>query len=31
MGIIKDELLLLNTEANVLADQIQTKLNELGL
>jgi type I restriction enzyme M protein len=31
MGIIKNELQELNTEANVLADQIQTNLKELGL
>ena len=31
MGIIKDELQELNTEANILAAQIQTNLNELGL
>jgi len=31
MGIIKEELKELNADANVLADQIQTNLNELGL
>jgi type I restriction enzyme M protein len=31
MGIIKKELNELNAEANVLADQIKTNLNELGL
>ena len=31
MGVIKEELKGLNSEANVLADQIQTNLNELGL
>jgi len=31
MGIIKNELKELNAEANVLADQIQTNLEELGL
>jgi type I restriction enzyme M protein len=31
MGNIKEELKELNADANVLADQIQTNLNELGL
>ena len=31
MGIIRAELKELNAEANVLADQIQTNLRELGL
>ena len=31
MGSIKEELQTLNEEANVLADRIQTNLNELGL
>ena len=31
MGVIKNKLQKLNAEANALADQIQTNLNELGL
>ena len=31
MGVIKKELKELNSEANFLADQIQTNLNKLGL